>query len=74
MKNKKQKPSIHKIKLSAADEKLLLRYCAKHNIGKTIAIKRILRTHLQENLEEIEPEAENQLGLFDAVQMNIFDL
>lgn len=74
MKNKKQKPSIHKIKLSVADEKLLLRYCAKNNVGKTIAIKRILRTHLQESLEELEPEAENQLGLFDAVQMNIFDL
>jgi len=74
MKNKKQKPSIHKIKLSAQDEKLLLRYCAKNNVGKTIAIKRILRTYLQNSLEEIAPEAENQLGLFDAVQMNIFDL
>ncbi len=65
---------MHKIKLSAQDEKLLLRYCALNNVGKTIAIKRILRTYLQNSLEEIAPEAENQLGLFDAVQMNIFDL
>ncbi len=59
--------------LSSSDEKLLLRYCAINNIGQTVAIKRILRTYLQENLPEIAPEAENQLGLFDPVQMNIFD-
>ncbi|MCK9163395.1 MAG: hypothetical protein M0O93_03490 [Bacteroidales bacterium] len=74
MKNKNQKPIIHKIKLSVQDEKLLARYCALNKIGKTIAIKRILRSYLQESLEEIEPEAENQLGLFDPIQMNIFDL
>jgi len=73
MKNKKSKPKIHKIKLSAQDEKLLARYCASNNISKTIAIKRILRLYLQESLEELEPEIENQLGLFDPIQMNIFD-
>ena len=74
MKNKKTKTSIHKIKLSEADQKLLNRYCAINNIGQTIAIKRIIRTYLQDNLPEIEPEAENQLGLFDPIQMNIFDV
>ena len=73
MKNKKHKHSPHKIMLSSSDEKLLLRYCAINNIGQTVAIKRILRTYLQENLPEIAPEAENELGLFDPVQMNIFD-
>ncbi|MDD4738920.1 MAG: hypothetical protein PHG98_03125 [Bacteroidales bacterium] len=73
MKNKKHKHSPHKIMLSSSDEKLLLRYCVINNIGQTVAIKRILRTYLQENLPEISPEAENQLGLFDPVQMNIFD-
>ena len=74
MKNKKTKTSIHKIKLSDADQKLLNRYCAINNIGQTIAIKRIIKTYLQDNLPEIEPEAENQLGLFDSFQMNIFDI
>lgn len=74
MKNKKTKTSIHKIKLSEADQKLLNRYCAINNIGQTIAIKRIIRTYLQDNLPEIEPQAENQLGLFDPIQMNIFDV
>lgn len=74
MKNKKTKTSIHKIKLSEADQKLLNRYCAINNIGQTIAIKRIIRTYLQDNLPEIEPEVENQLGLFDPIQMNIFDV
>lgn len=74
MKNKKQKQIIHKLKLSHQDEKLLARYCAINNIGQTIAIKRILRTYLQDNLPEIETNAENQLGLFDPIQMNIFDL
>ncbi|MFA6200370.1 MAG: hypothetical protein WC679_08215 [Bacteroidales bacterium] len=73
MKNKKPKTSIHKIKLSEADQKLLNRYCAINNIGQTIAIKRIIKTYLQDNLPELEPEAENQLGLFDPFQMNIFD-
>lgn len=74
MKNKKTKTSIHKIKLSEADQKLLKRYCAINNIGQTIAIKRIIKIYLQENLPEIEPQAENQLGLFDPIQMNIFDV
>ena len=74
MKNKKTKTSIHKIKLSDADQKLLNRYCAINNIGQTIAIKRIIKIYLQENLPEIEPQAENQLGLFDPIQMNIFDV
>lgn len=73
MKNKKPKTSIHRIKLSEADQKLLNRYCAINNIGQTIAIKRIIKTYLQDNLPEIEPEIENQLGLFDPFQMNIFD-
>lgn len=73
MKNKKHKHSLHKISLSSSDEKLLIRYCAINNIGQTVAIKRILRTYLQDNLPGIAPEAENQLGLFDPVQMNIFD-
>lgn len=74
MKNKKTKTSIHKIKLSDADQKLLNRYCAINNIGQTIAIKRIIKIYLQDNLPEIEPDAENQLGLFDPIQMNIFDI
>ncbi|MDD2531045.1 MAG: hypothetical protein PHN41_07425 [Bacteroidales bacterium] len=74
MKNKKYKHSQHKIILSSSDQKLLLRYCALNKIGQTTAIKRILRTYLQDNLPEIDPEAENQLGLFDPVQMNIFDI
>ncbi len=71
--NKKHKAYSHKIKLSSADQKLLLRYCAINKVGQTIAIKRILRTYLQDNLPEIPTEAENQLGLFDPFQMNIFD-
>ena len=74
MKNKKTKTSIHKIKLSEADQKLLNRYCAINNIGQTIAIKRIIKIYLQDTLPEIGPKAENQLGLFDPIQMNIFDI
>ncbi|MBP1631103.1 MAG: hypothetical protein H6Q15_1996 [Bacteroidetes bacterium] len=73
MVKKNTKPSVHKIKLSHADQKMLVRYCAINNVSQAIAIKRIIKTYLQENLPEIEDPAENQLGLFDPVQMNIFD-
>jgi hypothetical protein len=73
MRNKKQKQIIHKIKLSQADQKLLNRYCIVNNLGQTIAIKRILKHYLLNNISEEVPTPENQLGLFDPIQMNIFD-
>lgn len=73
MGKKNTKSLVHKVKLSQSDQKLLARYSALHKIGENTAIKKILKDHLQNSFNYIEPEAENQLGLFDTFQMNIFD-
>ncbi len=73
MKRKNNKSQFHKFKLSAHDEKLLERYCALNKISKNRAIKQILKEFLNENVDLLEDEAENQLGLFDSFQTNIFD-
>lgn len=69
----KKNPTVYRIKLSAKDEKLLLRYCAANKVSQTTAIKRILRSYLTETLEHLEEDAPNQLDLFAPKQMNIFD-
>lgn len=64
----------YKITLSAKDELLLLRYCVANKTTPKVAIKKILRTYLTENLEPLPESDANQLDLFAPKQMNIFDV
>ncbi len=64
----------YRIKLSAKDDKMLLRYCRANKLTQKTAIKRILHTYLTETLEPLPQEAANQLDLFAPKQMNIFDV
>ncbi|MDD2288833.1 MAG: hypothetical protein ACK5MH_05205 [Bacteroidales bacterium] len=73
MTKKNTKSLVYKIKLSQSDQALLERYCALNDIAHKSAIKKILKEYLSENVKQIEPPMENQLGLFDSFQMNIFD-
>ncbi len=72
--NAKTNSSHYRIKLSAKDEKLLLRYCKANKTTQKTAIKRILHTYLTETLEPLPENAANQLDLFAPKQMNIFDV
>ncbi|MDR1725282.1 MAG: hypothetical protein LBR28_02705 [Bacteroidales bacterium] len=65
--------SIINIKLSTADRKQLQRYCFVNKLGEKTAVKKIIRTYLDENLPKLDEEAENQLELFRPFQRNIFD-
>jgi hypothetical protein len=72
-KSTKYNRATYKINLSQSDDKLLQRYCAIHKLGGKVAIKKILKTYLQESLPKLDEEAENQLELFKPFQRNIFD-
>ncbi|MDR1846766.1 MAG: hypothetical protein LBR17_01435 [Bacteroidales bacterium] len=73
--NKTEKKNTVKFSfsLSKADYKQLLRYCIINKLGEKVAIKKILRTYLSENLPKPDEDVENQLELFKPFQRNIFD-
>ncbi len=61
-------------KLSDRDAKMLAIYAKQNDLKPLSALKKILRETLEkefENMSDLTPE--NQLDLFDPVQMNIFD-
>lgn len=69
---KKRKSTTHTLKLNKETQKLLERYCAINNVSQNIAIKRIINLYLKDLLPPIEEAPENQLGLFDPVQIEMF--
>lgn len=73
-KTKKKKPKRCKIQVtfSAADKKMIDRYCKINHITPAIAIRRITKNHLKEVVSEIPDVSENQLELFGNVQQSIF--
>ncbi|MBO7227316.1 MAG: hypothetical protein IKY22_09815 [Bacteroidales bacterium] len=64
-----------KITLSERDNILLSNYAREHNISRAIAAKQILHQSLIANAKQLANTApENQLCLFDNVQIDIFDI
>lgn len=73
------KKTTHKTKklavtFSERDATALQRYASRAGVTKAIAVKRIVRQYLRscEALSDDEV-AKNQLGLFDSVQIDIFN-
>lgn len=71
--------AIKKVKvsfsLSSKEGELLKLYAARQGLHRSVAIKKILKEHLQPFAEQLKKEGpENQLGLFDTVlQYDIFN-
>jgi hypothetical protein len=69
---KQRNNTTHTIKLNKETQRLLERYCAINNVGQKVAIKHIINLYLTDLLPPIEEAAENQLGLFDPIQTQLF--
>lgn len=70
---KKQNRNYCNINLSAADFRMLERYCIINKTTPKLAIKKILHNFLADTLPPEETVVENQLDLFAPRQTNIFD-
>ncbi|MBR1770017.1 MAG: hypothetical protein IJ748_06135 [Bacteroidales bacterium] len=62
-----------KIKLNNKDSDLLRHYCKLNNLTSNTAAKKIVREFLNQNVKMPEKETENQLSLFNSIEMDIFD-
>lgn len=73
---KSKRPQSRKFSVSLSDKdgEILKLYAQKHGMTRPDAIRKILREHLRPYAEMVAKEGpENQLGLFDILQMDIFD-
>lgn len=76
MKKKRVKNKAKKItvSLSVRDYEKITQYAKEQNISRPLAAKRLLRAQLAKiQTEKVERQAKNQLGLFDSVQIDIFN-
>lgn len=76
MKKKKGQKKAKKITiaLSSRDYEKLTRYAKQKNISRPLAAKRLLRSQLALlTMEKVTKQPKNQLGLFDSLQIDIFD-
>ncbi len=77
--NTMQKSKTHKnkrisIALPEREGKLLACYAKEHGLTRPDAMRRILREYLREyKLQLSNAEPQNQLGLFDSLQIDIFN-
>lgn len=72
--SKVKKAKRFSIALSDREGELLKLFCADHNMTRSVAIRRILREHLKQyEIELSKQQPANQLGLFDSVQIDIFN-
>lgn len=75
--NAKKTPKTLKLKLtlSEKDNILLLHYAKEHGVSRTVAAKQIIHQALIANIKNVaDSTPENQLRLFDNVQINLFDI
>ena len=77
VKKKKRNKKNNKLPvvLTKHDHALLNRFCKVNNISKSSALRKIVHKFLQENVDcDSSQQPQNQLDLFDPVQMDIFDV
>ncbi|MBO4752189.1 MAG: hypothetical protein J5526_05520 [Bacteroidales bacterium] len=69
--NKKKKLAIT---LSERDMDTLQRYAAEKGVAKAVAVRRMVKSYLMEfeKLTGADAADENQIGLFDSMQTDIF--
>lgn len=76
MKKKKVSNKLKKvtISLSSRDFEKLTRYAKSQKILRPLAAKRLLRAQLSTiSFEKVDVQPKNQLGLFDSLQIDIFN-
>ena len=76
MKKKKSTKQAKKVivTLSARDYDKLTLLAQKQNVSRPLVAKRLLRAQLSTlALEKQQKQSENQLGLFDSMQIDIFN-
>lgn len=76
MKKKKSTKKAKKVivTLSARDYDKLTLLAQKQNVSRPLVAKRLLRSQLSTlALEKQQKQSENQLGLFDSMQIDIFN-
>ncbi|MBR3960537.1 MAG: hypothetical protein IKJ81_10925 [Bacteroidales bacterium] len=76
MKKKKSTKKAKKVivTLSARDYDKLTLLAQKQNVSRPLVAKRLLRAQLSTlALEKQQKQSENQLGLFDSMQIDIFN-
>lgn len=76
MKRKKSTKKAKKVivTLSARDYDKLTLLAQKQNVSRPLVAKRLLRAQLSTlALEKQQKQSENQLGLFDSMQIDIFN-
>lgn len=76
MKKKKSTKKAKKVivTLSARDYDKLTLLAQKQNVSRPLVAKRLLRAQLSTLvLEKQQKQSENQLGLFDSMQIDIFN-
>lgn len=60
--------------LPQREDELLTLYAKQHSLARPEAVRRILRDFLRQYRAELpKAEPENQLGLFDSLQIDIFN-
>lgn len=60
--------------LPAREDELLTLYAKEHSLTRPEAVRRILREFLRQYRNALaKAEPENQLGLFDSLQIDIFN-
>ena len=73
---KKTLPKRHKISftLPAREGELLKSYAKEHRVSRPVAVRRMVKAALKEYAQKRPAEEpRNQLGLFDVVQIDIFN-
>lgn len=74
-KKKRKKNNKIYVTLTNRDQLLLARFCKINNVSKSIVLKKVIHEFLQEKMNhEFGQQPDNQLGLFEPVQMDIFDV
>lgn len=76
MASKPSKPKLKKISISLTEREagLLQLFASDHNLTKGRALKRLMKQGLRDYESQKEKSLpRNQLGLFDAVQTDIFN-
>ncbi len=73
-KSKQKKSKKFSISLSLKEGEILNLYAKNHGLSRPAAIRKILKENLQPYAEQMAKMGpENQLGLFDTLQIDIFD-
>ncbi|MBR1799726.1 MAG: hypothetical protein IJ761_07545 [Bacteroidales bacterium] len=73
MKDRKSKTKRYSVCLSEGELKRLSAYAAREGVARSAALRRIVKSFLHNYCIEVSTTAKNQIGLFDTLQIDIFN-